>query len=251
VPTSTSVSAQSLTYASIFTTRTFRALAAENVHDIAARLAPLAEVAGARTTAEAFEGAHARLLQDYRCEYVYKNALVSKILFQRHRPWTASAILEQPMGDSEADIVVLNGTTTVYEIKTEFDQYSRLSKQLHDYSTRAAKVFVVTSDRRASALESRLPDGVGLLGLRRNGALTTLRDAVSAVDRLNIDHLFGLLRSDEAQTFLKETIGYQPDVPRGLLSARMRELFCALDIRVAHAGVVTALRGRGAQPHAW
>ncbi len=232
--------------ASVFSTRVFRALASERIEVLARRLAPLLSVETVPDTpvAQLFDLAHARLLREYRSEYLYKNTLVSKIVFGRHRPSTASALLEQPMGESEADVLVLNGTSTVYEIKTDLDQFSRLSGQIADYCSRAERVYVVTSERRSAAVEARVPDHVGVIALRRSGVLTTIRESESNLSRLNGHHLYRLLRRDEALALMGETIGYSADVARGDLSARLRELFCELDIEVAHRGVVNALRTR-------
>ena len=234
--------------ASVFSTRVFRALAHERIEGAAKRLVPLLSVgrSGDAPLAELFDLAHERLLREYRSEYLYKNALISKIVFGRHRPTTASAILEQPMGDSEADLLILNGTSTVYEIKTDLDQFSRLDGQLHDYCSRADRVYVVTSDQRAAAIAARVPSHVGILLLRRGGGFSTLRKAESNMPRLDPNHLFRMLRRDEALSLMARTVGYSPDVARGDLSARLRGLFCELDIETAHQGVVRALRARSA-----
>jgi hypothetical protein len=233
--------------ASVFSTRVFRALAAERPEDVTARLAPLAalDAPSTATLGERFEEAHRRLVASYRSEYVFKNTLVSKIVFGKHRPATASAILEMPMGDSEADLLVLNGTSTVYEIKTDLDQFTRLNGQLRDYCTRADRVYVVTSDARAAAAETLVPNHVGILALKRSGALSTVRLATSNLDQIRHEHLFRMLRRNEAQALLHSRIGYTPDVPTGHLSERMRALFGELDIAEAHRLVVTQLRQRG------
>lgn len=243
----TDTASSSRRLASVFSTRVFRALAAEHHEDIAARLTPLMTIGGADTATlgERFEEAHRALVADYRSEYVFKNTLVSKIVFGKHSPATASAILEMPMGDSEADLLVLNGTSTVYEIKTDLDQFTRLNGQLSDYCTHADRVHVVTSDAKAAAAENRIPSNVGVLALKRSGALSTIRPATSNLDRLRHEHLFRMLRRNEAAALLRDSIGYTPDVPTGYLSERMGELFNEFNIADAHRFVVGQLRQRG------
>lgn len=233
--------------APVFSTRVFRALAAEHPEGVTARLAPLAtvDVPDTATLAERFEVAHRSLVASYRSEYVFKNTLVSKIVFGKHRPGTASAILEMQMGDSEADLLVLNGTSTVYEIKTDLDQFNRLSSQLRDYCTHADRVYVVTSDGRAATAENLVPNHVGILALKRSGALSTVRPATSNLDQLRHEYLFRMLRRHEAQALLCDRIGYTPDVPTGHLSERMAALFSELAIADAHRLVVAQLRQRG------
>lgn len=207
--------------------------------------APLLVDHPAATVADAFEEAHATLLRERRSEYVFKNALVSKIVFGYHRPSTASALLELPMGDSCADVVIMNGTSTVYEIKTDLDQFSRLSTQLRDYRTRAEHVYVVVSDSRAISAERYLPDGVGLIALTNRGRLRALRPAVSNMPRLDTSHLFNLLRRSEALRILERQMGYTPDVAPVDLWGRTRQLFLELDTSTAHGETVLELRERG------
>ena len=66
--------------------------------------------------------------KNYKCEYVYKNTIVNKILLGRHSLNTSTLISELNVGKSKADIVIFNGTSTVYEIKTELDSLNVLIK---------------------------------------------------------------------------------------------------------------------------
>lgn len=190
------------------------------------------------TLGDAFNSAFEILSRRYRGEYIYKNGLVSKLVFGRHSPATASALLEIPMGSSCADLMVVNGTTTVYEIKTDLDQFSRLDVQLRDYSTRAEHVFVVTSEKRAELAIARAPENVGVLGLRRNGSFATFREAKSNLGRLESAHLFGMLRPREASAVLHRLVGWEaPTDQAAAWNGSLRP-------RVAHSEVVSQLRMR-------
>lgn len=200
---------------------------------------------GARTLGEAFDQAHATLQRDYRTEYVYKNHLVSKIVFGRHSPRTASALMEVRMGGSCADVVIVNGTSTTYEVKTDLDDFSRLRSQLEDYSTRTEFVHVVTSERRSGAAATQVPQNVGVLAIRGNGALRPVVPARSNLDSLDVDHLFQLLRTHEALRLLNRVLGYELDVQPGYAWPRMRELFAQLPAPALHLEVVRELKDRG------
>lgn len=54
-----------------------------------------------------------------RDEYIYRAAISQKILMGTHSLRTASMLNEFRAGSSKADLVILNGTATVYEIKSE------------------------------------------------------------------------------------------------------------------------------------
>lgn len=142
--------------ATTFSPTVFRALAKEDVDTLRPRVAALArmdDVSSETTLGQAFDMALAHLSHNYRNEYYFKSQLVSKVIFGRHSPRTASALVEVPMGRSCADLMILNGTSSVYEIKTDLDDFARLAGQLESYMTRADRVHVVVSDSRAKCAE--------------------------------------------------------------------------------------------------
>lgn len=239
--------------AATFSTAVFRALSeAELSVHLRRRLRPLCDVGGQSglTLAAGFDNAYWLLMRTYRSEYTFKNELVSKVVFGRHSPATATALLEQPVGSSEADLLVLNGTSTIYEIKTDYDGYSRLSRQIEDYRHYAEFVNVVASERRATSLEVMLPSHVGIIGWRRSGRLWTIRRPESTLDRLQSARLFDLLRTSEALSAASLHLGYAVDVPRGHLRHRLRGLFGELEIGMAHKITVDQLRLRGSSARA-
>lgn len=236
--------------ATTFSTAVFRALSRAELSAPLARLSFIAHAHDATpemTLGDAFDSAFARLSAEYRNEYFFKTQLISKVIFGRHSPRTAAALLELPMGGSCADLVIVNGTSTVYEIKTDLDDFSRLDGQIRSYSTRAEHVNVVVSDTRAAAAERHLPDRIGVLAFTDRGRMQTVRPSVSQLDALNVDHLYQLLRIGEARAILKRTLNYDLDVGSGLAWPRMREIFGRLGVYDAHREVVHELRVRGSK----
>ncbi|PKG80047.1 hypothetical protein CXF80_18020 [Shewanella sp. Actino-trap-3] len=76
---------------------------------------------------------YATLDKHYRYEYFYKNTIANNRLLGRHSLRTAAMITEFRVGRNIADCVIFNGSSTCYEIKTEFDSLSRLDAQLDSY----------------------------------------------------------------------------------------------------------------------
>lgn len=224
-----------------------RALASAEIGGAASRVARLLEPNESLTTtlAAAFEAAHKRLLLEYQSEYAFKNHIVSKIVLGRHSPATASAILEQPMGSSIADVFIVNGTSTVYEIKTDLDSFARLPTQIEDYRRRAEYVYVVVSERKTEAAERHVPQNIGILSLRRRGSFSTVRQASSNLTGLQHHDLFQLLRTHEAVSLVKRKTGNTLSVATGYLRGTAYEYFQSLPIEQAHAATVRELKGRG------
>src|SRR5258705_3315018 len=82
---------------------------------------------------DVIESAYAYISRNYRNEYVYKNTIANNILLGRHSLNTATMLNEFKVASSIADIVIINGTSTVYEIKTELDSPEKLNKQIENY----------------------------------------------------------------------------------------------------------------------
>src|SRR5260370_27902485 len=115
-----------------------------------------------------FEEAFSLLKREgYRHEYIYKAALTHKILLGKHSLRTASMLNEFRVGECKADLAILNGTSTVYEVKSERDSLRRLARQVTAYATVFAKVYVIASESHIKAVEATVSRDVGILMLNR------------------------------------------------------------------------------------
>ncbi len=106
-----------------------------------------------------FEKAFSLLKREgYRHEYIYKAALMHKILLGKHSLQTASMLNEFRVCECKADLAILNGTATVYEVKSERDSLSRLERQVAAYSKVFARVCVIAAENHIDAIVGSLPD---------------------------------------------------------------------------------------------
>ena len=188
------------------------------------------------------------LHRNYRCEYVYKAAIGDRVVFGRHSPRTASLHVEQHVGDSIVDLAVFNGTSTAYEIKTEFDSDRRLVSQASNYLKTFEQVYLVTHPGLAERyLRVAHPD-VGVLALNARGSLTTVRAAITGIERLDKAALFRMLRAAEFQAAVRRLCGPQPEVPNVEVRAHYGQLWATLSIEQAHRAYVSAMQARTTQP---
>jgi hypothetical protein len=103
-----------------------------------------------------FEAAFSLLKRTgYRHEYIYKAALTHNILLGRHSLHTASLLNEFRVGACKADLAILNGTATVYEVKSERDSLARLERQVAAYATVFAKIYVIAADTTSVRLSAQ------------------------------------------------------------------------------------------------
>src|ERR1035437_5089099 len=131
-----------------------------------------------------FDAAFSLLKREgYRHEYIYKAALTHKILLGKHSLQTASMMNEFRVGECKADLAILNGTATVYEIKSERDSLSRLERQVTAYGNVFAQVYVIAAESHVQAVAKTVPDFVGIMQLNRRHHISTLREAVDQPER--------------------------------------------------------------------
>lgn len=198
----------------------------------------------ADTVERVYEEAYRLLRRSYRCEYVYKNAIAAKLLLGRHSPQTTTLLQEVSVQASQADLVMINGYATVYEIKTELDSLRRLPGQLQSYRRVFEHVVVVAPLEQAHDLVTELPDGVGVVALTPRYTLATIQEPTTCEDLLDPAAMFDLLRRAEFQEIVREVFGAVPDVPNTRMYSECRGRFLELPKRTAYRMFVKALRER-------
>jgi hypothetical protein len=190
-----------------------------------------------------FEKAFSLLKREgYRHEYIYKAALTHKILLGKHSLHTASMLNEFRVGECKADLAVLNGTSTVYEVKSERDSLTRLERQLAAYARVFAQVYVIAAEDHFEAVKGSVSRDVGIMLLSRRHQISTLREAVDRPECTSPAAIFDSIRTEEALRILRAQGISIPPVPNTLLNSVLRELFIKLDARAAHDGMVRVLK---------
>jgi hypothetical protein len=231
----------------LFSSAVFRELARKGRSPLFARLlrqSRLDELCpGDSTVARAFDSAFAILRKKgHRGEYVYRAALTHRILLGSHSLKTASMLTEFRAGGCKADLVILNGSATVYEIKSERDSLSRLPRQIESYRKVFAKIFVIAGELHTQAVLDTVGEDVGVMRLSRRYQISTLREATDRSDRICPATLFESLRSAEARAILLELGVPVPELPNTLLHAALRERFCGLAPRELHLAMAKVLK---------
>jgi hypothetical protein len=153
-------------------------------------------------------------------------------------------LTELRVGNCKADVVVLNGTSTVYEIKSEYDSFERLQNQIGSYIMMFDMVNVITSTSQLSKLKEVLPSEVGVMELTREDTIRIISEPASNRERVDPSLLFASLTKPEYLHIIKKIYGYVPDVPNTRIYAECLELFSKLLPRIAHDEMVKVLSQR-------
>ena len=194
---------------------------------------------------EVFASSYEMLGTSYRNEYYYKNTVINKILLGRHSLNTTTAISELPIAGSKADLIMINGSATVYEIKTELDTLERLDSQVRDYYKAFDKVCVVTSEKHYEKLECLFSDSnVGISVLTRQNTISPRKPALSDPSFLETETMFGILRKQEYESVLLKHFGWLPDVVPVRYYRECKAMFGQLNPHQAYEHMLGELRLR-------
>ncbi|AIW21121.1 sce7726 family protein [Vibrio coralliilyticus] len=230
--------------ASLFSTSAIKRLISEGTQSFIDSSGKL-DVNGCSSVGSIFDSAYSELLGSYRNEYVYKNAIAEKLIRGTHRfSRNCYFSTEFRVGNSLADVVVANGTTTVYEIKTEFDSFERLEGQICDYSKAFEYIHVVIPEKKLSDWELKIPKNVGITVLSNEYTLRERRPAASNIEHFDLETMFACFRRMEFIAAVENQFDYIPECKPVELKARCRELFLTLDPLVAHEEFLAALKCR-------
>jgi len=200
------------------------------------------------SVAEFYDAIFKRLVREYRHEYIYKNAIAEKILLGKHNLNTAFMLTEFRVDDCKADAVVLNGTSHVYEIKSEMDSFERLDRQLTAYRKMFDFITVITTERLYKSVEDRVPMEVGIMVLADGGykfRKKPFREAISNKGNVDPVVIFNALQRREYLKVIKETFGVAlTHLPNTQIYSEAKTYFEKLSPAVAHDAIVEALKHR-------
>lgn len=242
-PNSTQLSAMTR----LFSSAVFREMARKGRSPLFSRLVGLTNIAdrcsGNATVGEAFDTAFGVLkTAGRRDEYIYRSALTHNVLMGTHSLNTACMLTEFRAGSCKADLVILNGTATVYEIKSERDSLVRLANQVENYKRVFAKVFVIASEDHVAGVLDTVPQDIGVMMLAARYRISTVREAEDRPERICPASVFESLRATEAAAILKSLSIGVPDVPNTQRHTAMRALFADLDPIAIHSAMVKTMK---------
>lgn len=193
---------------------------------------------------DVFTRAYDILSKNYRSEYIYKNTLLNKQLLGKYSLNTATILNEFRVGLAKADLVLLNGTSVAYEIKTELDSPERLAHQVHNYQKVFANTVIVTHHSISSKYAALLPKHVGVLALNSRNQLSCIRDPKESLKELDPVVMMKSLRKSEYTRIIKTFYGRTPEVPNMLYFKECLALFTRIPKQPLHEMMVTELKRR-------
>lgn len=175
-----------------------------------------------KTHGQLFSEIYTYLGNQKRNEYYYLNTLLNRLLVGIHSVNTTTALSQVHIGRHIADFIMINGDGRVYEIKSDLDNFDRLSDQLYDYFKAFSKVSLLTASpsefEKVSLWLDRLGDmgeSVGIYHLNDNDiyfSRVNRRDPKQFDGFLDHSYIFKLMRKSEYENVLMKHFGKIPQV---------------------------------------
>lgn len=192
---------------------------------------------------DVFDAAFAVLKQDgLRDEYIYKSALTHRVLLGTHSLKTAAMLTEFRAGECKADIAILNGTATVYEIKSDRDSLARLERQIRNYQRVFARTFVIVGENHLEGVLKATQPEIGIMSLSRRFQISTMREAVDRPDLICPLTVFESLRVAEAKEIALSLGRDVPHLPNTEIRSALRSIFETFSPEEVHAEMLQTLK---------
>lgn len=221
------------------------ALGAEQLAALQGRARMAFGLSTASSLARGFDELYDTVRAQYPYEYVFKNEVVNKIFLARHDVRRSTVLSEMRVGRNRVDLLVVNGTTTAYEIKSDYDSLARLPEQLAAYSEAFEKVYIVCSPARINGAQRMAPSQVGIIEMLPTGRLRMIRRASSNINVMRHEAMFRCLRKAEYEEILSRTCAPLPEFPSMLARRESFKLFQSLEIAKAQSEFVRVIKRRG------
>jgi hypothetical protein len=151
------------------------------------------------------------LRKQYRNEYIYKNTFINEILINDYGIKDTIVINEFRVGNSIADLVMFNGTSKAFEIKTELDTDKRLSGQLIDYKKVFKECYIVTHESLTSKYLKE-DNSIGIIELIETPRGLKMQEVRPAIKNKEVDPetIMRCLRTNEYKSIIKK---YYKELP--------------------------------------
>ncbi|MCL2414254.1 MAG: sce7726 family protein [Bacteroidales bacterium] len=154
-----------------------------------------------------------QLEKSYRNEYVFKNTVINKLLIQEYGTKDTIAINEFNAGNSVADLVIFNGNSKVFEIKSKFDSKKRIDGQISNYQKLFNECYVVVEHKHLSRYIS-LPSQIGIFTMQLERGRLVLHKERDAIENRKIDPYLVMrsVKTQEYKNIVREYLGYLPEM---------------------------------------
>jgi len=148
----------------------------------------------------------------YQNEYVFKNTFLNEWLIKEMGEQHSKVFSEFRVGNAIADLVMFNGHSKIFEIKTGYDSDARLPLQLENYSKAFNQIFLIVPESKLSTYE-KYDKHIGLISFnatdKKRFHLHRKAEVHVEVDPATI---MDILHTEEYKSIVKLYYGNLPEI---------------------------------------
>lgn len=150
------------------------------------------------------------LADNYQNEYVFKNEFLNNWLIKELGETNSQIFSEFRVGNSIADLVMFNGCSKIFEIKTELDNDSRLTLQLENYQKAFNQIFLIIPKSKVHIYEKQ-DTSVGIITYdpSSENLFSIYRNAMRNLD-IETSVVMSILHTNEYKSIVRQHYGYLP-----------------------------------------
>jgi hypothetical protein len=145
----------------------------------------------------------------YPNEYVYKNEFINKWLKSELGKLDSVVYNEFRLGKAVADMVMFNGNSKVFEIKTLLDKDSRLGNQLLQYAKIFNEVYVIIPKTKIEKYIS-VDAHIGIITYDESIGNFTLFRSSEKNEFIDVNTLMQVLHTNEYIQIVEHYFGFKP-----------------------------------------
>ncbi len=149
---------------------------------------------------------------NYPNEYIFKNSFLNDWLIDQLGTSQSKVFNEFRVGNAVADLVMFNGNSKVFEIKSELDTSNRLELQLENYKQAFNQIFVVVPESKIYEYE-KFDNSIGIITFDSTGTkqFKLYRNA-EVNDSIEPGVIMNILHTTEYKSIVKEYFGKLPEM---------------------------------------
>ena len=145
----------------------------------------------------------------YPNEYVYKNEFINKWLISETGGTDSIIFNEFRLGNVVDDLVMFNGNSKVFEIKTLLDKETRLSNQIIQYSKIFNEVYVIVPETKSERY-LQICSNVGIISCGEGSSEFRLVRKPIENSEIEVDVLMEVLHTHEYISIVQNYFGFKP-----------------------------------------
>lgn len=152
------------------------------------------------------------LANHYQNEYIFKNEFLNNWLIKELGETNSQLFSEFRVGNSIADLVMFNGCSRIFEIKTEFDSDSRLTLQLQNYKKVFNQIFLIIPKSKLKMYEKQSTSiGIITYDPKSDNTFSVYRSSKHNLD-IDPSTIMSILHTNEYKSIVSKYYGYLPQM---------------------------------------